>query len=222
MQGAWEDLMKQLIRNRVSKVATYMEILLSLFIIAGILIVSVSVATDLVRDIPALWSGRQTFDFTAFLGLIMKLIIGAEFVKMISKHTAESTIEVLLFAVARKIVVADSGYFDVGIGILAIAILFLIKKYLTVTVNPNGYILEGDTSLKELNAMAGTSLSSEDGFTVREILNKELERLGNRPLVGLTIPVKDAQFKIFSMKEGIIDAVEVTGTHPKKSNRRWF
>lgn len=214
--------MKQLIRNRVSKVATYMEILLSLFIIGGILIVSVSVATDLVRDIPALWSGQLTFDFTAFLGLIMKLIIGAEFVKMISKHTAESTIEVLLFAVARKIVVADSGYFDVGIGILAIAILFLIKKYLTVTVNPNGYILEGDTSLKELNAMAGTSLSSEDGSTVREILNKELERLGNRPLVGLTVPVKDAQFKIFSMKEGTIDAVEVTGTRQNKVKRRWF
>lgn len=42
-------------------------------------------------------------------------------------------------------VMEESGYFDIGVGILAIAILFLIKKYLTVTVNPNGYILEGDT-----------------------------------------------------------------------------
>ncbi len=214
--------MKQLIRNRVSKVATYMEILLSLFILVGVLVVSISVATDLVRDVPALWSGRKAFDFTEFLGLIMKLIIGVEFVKMISKHTAESTIEVLLFAVARKIVVMDSGYFDVGIGILAIAILFLIKKYLTTTVNPNGYILEGDTRLKELNAMAKTSLTPEDGGTVREILDKELERLGNYPLVGLTIPVKNAQFKIFSMKDGIIDAVEVINLHDKKINRRWF
>ena len=214
--------MKQIIRNRISKVATYIEILLSLFIIGGVLIVSVSVATDLIRDIPALWSGQRVFDFTEFLGLIMKLIIGIEFVKMISKHTAESTIEVLLFAVARKIVVADSGYFDIGIGILAVAILFLIKKYLATTVNPNGYILEGDTLLKELNAMARTALTPEDGGTVREILDKELERLGNHPLVGLTIPIKNAQFKIFSMKEGIIDAVEVVNIHDKKISRRWF
>lgn len=67
-----------------------------------------------------------------FLSAGLQLIIGVEFVKMIAKHTFGSTIEVLVFAIARKLVISHGGTFELLMGVIAIAILFAIRKYLKI------------------------------------------------------------------------------------------
>ena len=44
---------------------------------------------------------------------------------MLCKHTAETVVEVLMFAIARQMVVEHLATFETLIGVLAIAILFL-------------------------------------------------------------------------------------------------
>ena len=69
-------------------------------------------------------------DFEGILSIALNLVIGVEFVKMLCKHTPESVIDVLLFAIARLMVVYHDSTIDVLIGVAAIAGLFAAKKYL--------------------------------------------------------------------------------------------
>lgn len=70
--------------------------------------------------------------FEKFLGHALLLVIGVELVIMLTLHTPGSIIEALLFAIARKIILVPktNGMVDVVLGIIAIAGLFAIKKYL--------------------------------------------------------------------------------------------
>ena len=68
--------------------------------------------------------------FNEFLGNILTLIIGVEFVKMLAKHTAENLLEVLMFAIARQMIVEHLDMIDTLIGIISIAIIFAVRKYL--------------------------------------------------------------------------------------------
>ncbi|MGC4441438.1 hypothetical protein ABXW85_21510, partial [Streptococcus suis] len=59
----------------------------------------------------------------SFINQAMSIAIGVELIKMLSKHTSGTIIEVLLFAVARQIVVSHSSTLDMLLGVIAIAAL---------------------------------------------------------------------------------------------------
>ena len=63
---------------------------------------------------------------------LVNLIIGVEFIKMLAKHTPGSAIEVLLFAIARQMVVEHTSPLENLIGIVTIALIFAIRKFLFV------------------------------------------------------------------------------------------
>lgn len=71
----------------------------------------------------------HTFTLDAFLSKVLTLVVGIEFVKMLLLQTKESVIEVLLYAVARQIIITHDSALDNLIGVLAIAIIFMIQKY---------------------------------------------------------------------------------------------
>lgn len=56
-----------------------------------------------------------------------------EFLRMLSKHTVSSIIEVLLFAIARQLIVEHTNSVENLITIITIAILFGIRKYLLIS-----------------------------------------------------------------------------------------
>ncbi len=49
---------------------------------------------------------------------------------MLAKHTAETLLEVLMFALARQMVVVHETMVDTLIGIVALGAIFAIRKYL--------------------------------------------------------------------------------------------
>ena len=65
-------------------------------------------------------------------------MVGIEFVKMLVKHTPEAVVEVLLFAIAREMVVVHSGSLETLMGVTAVGIIFLIRKYLCPPVSGEG------------------------------------------------------------------------------------
>ena len=75
--------------------------------------------------------------FTEFLGNALTLLIGVEFVKMLAKHTAENLLEVLMFAIARQMVVEHLNMVETLIGVVAIAVIFAIRKYLLLKAPEN-------------------------------------------------------------------------------------
>ena len=74
------------------------------------------------------------------LAQILLLVIAIEFVVMLSLHIPGTIIEVLLYAIARKmLLLPKSGgmLLEVLLGVIAIAGLFTIRKYLLTKDNSN-------------------------------------------------------------------------------------
>ena len=101
--------------------ARYTEIVLSIVIIivialSGLRLILTTAGTS-VMDM-------DTSFFTSFLSQALSLV------KMLCRHSAQTVVEVLLFATARQMVVEHLDPVQTLIGIIGIAILFAVRKYL--------------------------------------------------------------------------------------------
>ena len=91
------------------------------------------------------------------LGQISMLVIGVELVAMLSLHRPLAVIEVLLYAIARKLLLIPktSSMLDLVLGVVAIAGIFAIKKFLInedkkeYNETTNLDVVDIDKSLKE-------------------------------------------------------------------------
>jgi hypothetical protein len=85
---------------------------------------------DVVADLTGLTAILGYVSFERILSLAFSLVIGVEFVRMLCKHTPETVIDVLLFATARYLVLYNDGATGKLLGVVAIAGLFAVRKYL--------------------------------------------------------------------------------------------
>lgn len=67
--------------------------------------------------------------FTSFLEHVLLLVIGLELTETLIKHTPGSIIEVMLYAIARKMLIHSANTYELLAGSAAIAVLFAVKKY---------------------------------------------------------------------------------------------
>ena len=109
---------KEYLRRKVAFFASVIEIAISIIVLIAIVIAGIQV----VREVFSLAGDPKAHEgFTVFLGHAFNLIIGVEFIKMLAKHTPGSAIEVLLFAIARQMVVEHTSPLE-----------NLIRKFLVV------------------------------------------------------------------------------------------
>lgn len=110
-------------------VAMFMELMIGLIIIAALVIS----ALGLLHGLTDLYADRfGDYAFREFLAGAFNVVIGIEFLKMLCRHTLSSVIEVLLFAIARGMVAEHTTPLENLLSIVAIAILFLVRKYLFI------------------------------------------------------------------------------------------
>ncbi|MEE0485924.1 MAG: transporter, partial [Faecalibacterium sp.] len=67
-----------------------------------------------------------------FLERSLDIVIGIEFIKMLAKHSPGSSLEVLLYAIARHMVVGHESALDNLISVGAIALIFVVRKFFFV------------------------------------------------------------------------------------------
>lgn len=106
--------------------------------IAILLLVVIAIKTAdtifLVSEIPV---SILNMEFERILSTAFTLVIGAEFVRMLCKHTPETVIDVLLFATARQMVLYHHNTINLMGGVVAIAGLFATRKFLVNNKNKN-------------------------------------------------------------------------------------
>lgn len=119
--------MKRKLNEIIYTISRYTEIVLSAVMLLVIITLIIPMLYNFIR-IPLLDISPE--QFTEFLGNALTLLIGVEFVKMLAKHTAENLLEVLMFAIARQMVVEHLNMVETLIGVVAIAVIFAIRKYL--------------------------------------------------------------------------------------------
>lgn len=121
--------LKETLRKHIASCASFVEIAISVIVLIAIVVLSAHIVGDVFRmeDTPDIHNL-----FSAFLENALNLIVGVEFIKMLCRHTPGSAIEVLLFAIARQMVVEHTSPFENLITIITIALIFAIRKYLFV------------------------------------------------------------------------------------------
>ena len=115
---------------KVSKAfETALSIVLIIIIFLGMIDLVRSVYTAYIVDFA---NQVEYSQLNAFLAEALLLVIGVELVVMLSLHIPGALLEVLLYAIARKLILLPktSGMGDLLLGIIAIGCIFAIKKYL--------------------------------------------------------------------------------------------
>ena len=128
--------MKKITKNqkKIRKVAHMLESFLSIIILIGVLLGSLDMI-KILWDAYFVKGGNMGYaDFNAFLGHIILLVIGIELVTMFTLHSSKALLEVLVFAIAHKLILMPKGQSmgELLLGLIGIGCLFAIKKYLIV------------------------------------------------------------------------------------------
>lgn len=120
---------KRDIQDRVYKLAIYIETFFAIVIAIVIVLLAVKLITIIFQ--PGFFVDEESF--SNFLKNALGLVVGVEFVKMLVRHTMDNVVEVLIFAISRHLIVYHLEIWEMLIGVLCIAILFAIRKFLVVS-----------------------------------------------------------------------------------------
>ena len=123
-----EERLKHILRDQVAEFASLLEVIISVLVLTGLVISSVPVA----REMLSLWQGGSTDAFQTFLGHAFNLVIGIEFIKMLAKHSPGSALEVLLYAIARQMILGHESALESFISVASIGLIFLIRRFVFV------------------------------------------------------------------------------------------
>lgn len=104
--------MKKFIKEQILKIVDTLEMIIGILLAVCI---AISVVY-LIFDIKSIFSNNNLEAFNNYLSIAFNFVIGIEFIKMLCKHTPETVIEVLLFAIARQLIVEHMTIFQNLVG----------------------------------------------------------------------------------------------------------
>ena len=120
---------KRDIQDRVYKLAICIDTFFAIVIAIVIVLLAVKLITIIFQ--PGFFVDEESF--SNFLKNALGLVVGVEFVKMLVRHTMDNVVEVLIFAISRHLIVYHLEIWEILIGVLCMAILFAIRKFLVVS-----------------------------------------------------------------------------------------
>ena len=99
------------------------------FIIAIITMVVLTIL--LIHEIIRMCSGEGYFsDADIYLHNVLTIVVGLEFVRMLINMTPANTLEVLIVAISRQVIVNHDNWLSNIVCVLCIGGLFAIRRYL--------------------------------------------------------------------------------------------
>jgi hypothetical protein len=118
--------------NKVVSIAMKLETVLAALIIVAVLISGIHVLKSMYGIFFLETAETSYVIFEKYLSHVLLLVIGLELSMMLVQHNPGSVIEVMLFAVARKMLIYSHTNIDMVIGTLALIGIFFIRKYLFI------------------------------------------------------------------------------------------
>ncbi|MDD6557512.1 MAG: hypothetical protein PUF15_01125 [Faecalibacterium prausnitzii] len=116
------------LRNYIIQSSTLLEIAFSGLVLIGLLFSIV----PLLKWMPGLLFDGNDAEIRTFLERALDIVIGIEFIKMLAKHSPGSSLEVLLYAIARHMVVGHESAVENLLSVGAIALIFVVRKFFFV------------------------------------------------------------------------------------------
>lgn len=143
--------MRKKLQDAMFEVSYVFELMISVIVAIAILILGIRLVIDTVNVSYCYKEGVSAL--VKILDDAIILAIGAELIKMLCKHTPETVIEVLAFALARQLIVGHANPWENLITVLAIAILFGVRRFLLkrhdMVETPDGFIEADDNKIEK-------------------------------------------------------------------------
>lgn len=207
--------MRRFLREQVMNIANMIETLIAILLAISIAILVIYLIMDL-KLVAINHSDLEAFN--NYLASAFNLVIGIEFIKMLCKHTPDTVIEVLLFAIARQLIVEHTSTMETLIGIISIGILFATRKYLFYNFDEvEKTIYRGNERIKRINLIEHIDIpykNKED--TLEDVILKEIEERNLEIGTGLCIYYPGFALRIAKIKNHVITRVEVIRSIKKK------
>ena len=91
-----------------------------------------------ITDLPSQLYQIHFLGLSPYLIYLFDIIIGIELIKVLVRKDLDSLVEVLLFTVTRHLIVEGGTITENLIGVISIAILFFIRKFLFIDTDDDG------------------------------------------------------------------------------------
>ena len=131
MQGgiSMERFMSRFKKN-IQRTGEALESVMAVIVLFGILLSIYS----LLQDFEIFHSlAGDTSAFKPFLEDVFVIVIGIEFLQMLCRPNSDNVMEVLIFLVARHMILGDTTPFEDFISVISVGILCALRRYLHVT-----------------------------------------------------------------------------------------
>jgi hypothetical protein len=149
-------------------------------------------------------------NYDDLLTTCFNLAIGIEMVRMLYFHSPQTMYEVLLFAIARQIIIDHSSPVNSLVGVVSIAILFATRKFLFVAFDESEKILFRATQrVQRVNRLIHLNIPYEDNETLVDVILKKLQEEETEIGVGACIYYPDCALRIAKITDGKITRIEV-------------
>lgn len=123
------------LEKATQKVCGILEWIIALLVLVGILFALFgflrggNVFSELLTD---------TDSFRQYLDEILLIVIGIEFLRMLCRPSSDNVIEVIIFLVARHMIVSNTTPYQDFVSVLSIILLCLVRQYLHRVGDDNG------------------------------------------------------------------------------------
>ncbi len=133
-------------------------------VVLGLLIAAITLWPELIRY----WEHRMEVGaFSEYLDAVFNVVIGIEFIKMLCKPNSANIIEVLIFLIARHMIVTATTPFEDLLSVISIGVLFYFRRFMPATrqghdtpvsklVHPFKSSAQGPGSEETLHTESGT------------------------------------------------------------------
>ncbi len=115
------------IRKFLDKISDIMELIMAIVVIVAVIVAIFNLKTPFLEFLDSHMGDEAFLEFMAY---ILNIVIGIEFFKMLCKPGTDTVLEVLMFVIARHMIVHDTSAWENLLTIIGIAIIVIIKRRL--------------------------------------------------------------------------------------------
>ena len=190
--------MKKYLNAALHKLTVLLEFIISFVLAAGIIILLV----QLILSMPNVPDLNIYPNYEDLVETCFNLIIGVELIRMLYQHKPSTVFEVLLFAIARQVIMAHNNPVSSLIGVISIALLFATRKFLFIEFDESEKIIfRATTKARIVNSILHVHIP----YVITKRFEQEKTEIG----VGASTFFDNFGLRVAKMHNGKISRIEV-------------
>ena len=198
--------MKKYVEAILRIMTTIMEYVIAGLLAAGVLVMMWQLSYKLGN----LSNLAKYPNYNDLLTVCFNMIIGVELIRMLYMHTPMTVFEVLLFAIARQVIMSHNEPVHTLIGVISIAILFATRKFLFVPFDHSERVVFRATQkVKYVNRILHIDRAYRDDETLKDLMLRKMEEFDIELGGDACVYLQHHALKVAKIKDGEIYKIEV-------------